>query len=215
MQALQLLYIFCLFLTTSKAVVLGMKYSFHIQNCLAFYLIITSVLEGYGLVKTYLHQQDYAIYFNLYAIFCIIFFSFYFSKVFIGILKKILLIVSCILLCYIFFYVDFQSQQFITELGILLALFYIFNSILWFYQKLKLPVEGKITNDPNFWIATALLLWSTYIIFRFTPMYLFEKEDLFFLGILRKISSVVNIMMYSLFYIALVKYEAIAKNINK
>jgi hypothetical protein len=93
-------------------------------------------------------------------------------------------------------------------------LFYIFNAILWFYQKLKLPVEGKITNDPNFWIATALLFWSTYIIFRFTPMYLFEKEDLFFLGILRKISSVVNLVMYLLFYVALVKYEAIVKKVN-
>lgn len=215
METLQLLYIFCLFLTTSKAVVLGMKYSFHIQNYLAFYLIITLVLEVYGLVKTYLHQQDYAIYFNLYAIFCIVFFSLYFSKAFIGLFKNIMILMSCFLLVYIFIYIEYLSSQFLSLLGILVALFYIFNAILWFYQKLKLPVEGKITNDPNFWIATALLLWSTYIIFRFTPMYLFEKEDLFFLGILRKISSAVNIIMYSLFYIALVKYETIAKNINK
>lgn len=215
MQTLQLLYIFCLFLTASKAVVLGMKYSFRIQNYLAFYLIITLVLEVYGLVKTYLHQQDYAIYFNLYAIFCIVFFSLYFSKAFIVLFKNIMILISCFLLVYIFIYIEYLSSQFLSLLGILVALFYIFNAILWFYQKLKLPVEGKITNDPNFWIATALLLWSTYIIFRFTPMYLFEKEDLFFLGILRKISSVVNIIMYSLFYIALVKYEIIAKNINK
>ncbi|KIX20182.1 hypothetical protein SY27_13620 [Flavobacterium sp. 316] len=215
MQTLQLLYIFCLFLTASKAVVLGMKYYFRIQNYLAFYLIITLVLEVYGLVKTYLHQQDYAIYFNLYAIFCIVFFSLYFSKAFIVLFKNIMILISCFLLVYIFIYIEYLSSQFLSLLGILVALFYIFNAILWFYQKLKLPVEGKITNDPNFWIATALLLWSTYIIFRFTPMYLFEKEDLFFLGILRKISSVVNIIMYSLFYIALVKYEIIAKNINK
>lgn len=214
MEIVQLLYISCLIITTSKALVLGLKYSLRAQNYLVFYLVTTLSLEVFGLVKTYLNQMDYAIYFNLYAIFCIVFFGFYFSKIFIGTLKKIALVVACILLLYIFFYVDFLNQQFVTILGILLALFYIFNAILWFYQKLKLPVEGKITNDPNFWIATALLLWSTYIIFRFTPMYLFEKEDLFFLGILRKISSVVNIIMYSLFFIALVKYETIAKKLS-
>lgn len=214
MEIVQLLYISCLIITTSKALVLGLKYSLRAQNYLVFYLVTTLSLEVFGLVKTYLNQMDYAIYFNLYAIFCIVFFGFYFSKIFIGTLKKIALVVACILLLYIFFYVDFLNQQFVTSLGILLALFYIFNAILWFYQKLKLPVEGKITNDPNFWIATALLLWSTYIIFRFTPMYLFEKEDLFFLGILRKISSVVNIIMYSLFFIALVKHETIAKKLS-
>ena len=158
--------------------------------------------------------MDYAIYFNLYAIFCIVFFGFYFSNILIKMTNKIALVVTFSLLLYIFSCVDFLSHQFVTALGILVAIFYIFNAIVWFYQKLKLPVKGKITNDPNFWIATALLLWSTYIIFRFTPMYLFEKEDLFFLGILRKISSVVNLIMYSLFYIALVKYEAITKKLN-
>lgn len=215
MEILQLLYICCLFITTLKAIVLSLKYSLRAQNFLMVYLIVTLCLEVYGLIKTYLNQMDYAIYFNIYALFCIVFFGFYFSKVFIGIQKKIALLLSCFLLLYITFYVDFLSQHFVTVLGILLALFYIFNAILLFYQKLKLPVNDKITNDPNFWIATALLLWSTYIIFRFTPMYLFEKEDLFFLGILKKISSVVNLMMYFLFYIALVKYETIAKKINK
>lgn len=214
MEVWQLLYLICLLITTSKALVLSLKSSLRAQNYLVFYLVITLSLEVFGLVKTYLNQMDYAIYFNLYAIFCIVFFGFYFSKVFLGTLKKIALVVACILLLYIFFYVDFLNQQFVTILGILLALFYIFNAIVWFYQKLKLPVEGKITNDPNFWIATGLLLWSTYIIFRFTPMYLFEKEDLFFLGILRKINSVVNIIMYSLFFIALVKYETVAKKLN-
>ena len=213
MEILQLLYISCLFITTLKAIVLSLKYSLQAQNFLAFYLIITLYLEVYGLIKTYLNQKDYAIYFNLYAIFCIIFFGFYFSKIFIGTKKKTTLLISCFLLLYIAFYVDFLNQQFVTILGILLALFYIFNAILWYYQKLKLPVKDKITHDPNFWIATALLLWSTYIIFRITPMYLFDKEDQFFLEILKKIGSVVNMIMYFLFYIALVKYQK--KSIKK
>jgi hypothetical protein len=215
MEVLLLLYISCLSITTTKAIVLGSKYTLRVQNFLVFYLIITLSLEVFGIIKTHLKQFDFAIYFNIYAIFCILFFGIYFSRIYIGTFKKIGIFVSISILLYILFFVGFLSTKFLSQLGILVALFYIFSAILWFFQKLKLPVQGKITNDPTFWIATALLFWSTYIIFRFTPMYLFEKEDRFFLSILRKISSVVNLIMYALFYYALMKYETIAKNTNK
>lgn len=215
MEILQLLYISCLTITTIKAIVLGFKYSLKAQNYLAFYLIITLCLEIFGIIKTHLKQFDFAVYFNLYAVFCILFFGIYFSRIYIGSFKRTGVFVSIALLVYVLLFVDFLSQNFLPQLGILVALFYIFSAILWFFQKLKLPVQGKITSDPNFWIATALLFWSTYIIFRFTPMYLFQKEDQVFLNILRKIGSVVNLIMYALFYYALVKYETIAKNLNK
>ncbi|KIC01360.1 hypothetical protein OA88_14755 [Flavobacterium sp. JRM] len=215
MEVLLLLYISCLTITTTKAIVLGSKYSLRAQNYLAFYLIVTLSLEIFGIIKTHLKQFDFAVYFNVYAIFCILFFGIYFSRIYVGIFKRIGIFVSISLLVYILFFVNFLSHLFLPQLGILVALFYIFSAILWFFQKLKLPVQGKITNDPNFWIATALLFWSTYIIFRFTPMYLFEKEDQFFLSILRKIGSVVNLIMYAIFYYALLKYEAIAKDLNK
>ncbi|WP_166925703.1 hypothetical protein [Flavobacterium poyangense] len=211
MDALLLLYISCLIITTTKAIVLGFKYSLKAQNYLVFYLTTTLCLEFFGILKIHLKQFDYAVYFNIYALFCILFFGIYFSRIYIGIFKQIGIFISLLLLLYILFFVDFLSQYFLSQLGILVALFYISSAILWFYQKLKLPVQDKITNDPNFWVATALLFWSTYIIFRFTPMYLFEKEDQFFLNILRKIGSIVNLIMYGLFYYALVKYDIIAK----
>lgn len=215
MEILLLLYISCLIITTTKAIVLGSKHSLRTQNYLAFYLIVTLSLEIFGIIKTHLKQFDFAVYFNIYAIFCILFFGIYFSRIYVGNFKRIGLFVSFLLLSYCLIFIDILSKKFLPQLGILVALFYIFSAILWFFQKLKLPVQGKITNDPNFWIATALLFWSTYIIFRFTPMYLFEKEDQFFLSILRKIGSVVNLIMYALFYYALLKYEAIAKDLNK
>lgn len=215
MDILLLLYTSCLIITTAKAIVLGSKYSLRAQNYLAFYLIITLYLEIFGIIKTHLKQFDFAIYFNVYAIFCVLFFGIYFFQIYIGIFKRIGIFVSLFLLLYLLFFVDFLSQQFLPQLGILVALFYIFSAILWFFQKLKLPVQDKITSDPNFWISTALLFWSTYIIFRFTPMYLFQKEDQVFLSILRKIGSVVNLIMYALFYYAFMKYELIAKNLNK
>ncbi len=212
MDILLLLYLSCLVITTTKAIVLGAKYSLSAQNYLVFYLIVTLSLEIFGIIKTYLKQFDFAVYFNLYAVFCVLFFGIYFSRIFIEMFKKIGISVSLLLLIYILFFVDFLSKKFLPQLGILVALFYIFSSILWFYQKLQLPVQGKITNDPNFWISTALLFWSTYIIFRFTPMYLFEKEDQFFLNFLRKIGYIVNLIMYALFYSAFLKYE---KNLKK
>ena len=215
MDFLQFLYLSCLTITTIKAIVLGFKYSLKAQNFLVFYLIITFCLETFGIIKSHLKQFDFAIYFNIYAIFCMLFFGIYFSRVYIGNFKRTGVFISVTLLVYVLFFVDFLSKQFLPQLGILVALFYIFNSILWFLQKLKLPVEGKITNDPNFWIATALLFWSTYIIFRFTPMYLFEKEDQYFLSILRKIGAVVNFTMYALFYYALLKFEKIAQKQKK
>lgn len=215
MEVLQIVYISCLSITTLKAIVLGWKYTFPAQNYLGIYLIGTLSLEVFGEIKAYLKQFDFAVYYNVYAIFCILFFGIYFSKIYIGNFKRIGLFVSFILLSYCFIFIDILSTKFLPQLGILVALFYIFNSILWFYQKLQIPVEGKITDDQNFWISTALLFWSTYIIFRFTPMYLFEKEDLFFLEILRKISSVVNFIMYALFYYALIKYERITKTSTK
>jgi len=214
MNLLQLLYISCLTITTIKAIVLGFKYSLKAQNYSAFYLVITLCLEIFGIIKTHLKQFDFAVYFNIYAIFCILFFGFYFSRVYIGNFKRIGIFVSTVLLVYVLFFVDFLSRKFVPQLGILVALFYIFSAIVWFFQKLKLPVQGKITNDPNFWVSTALLFWSTYIIFRFTPMYLFEKEDQFFLIILRKIGYVVNLIMYTFFYYSLTKYETIAKKLN-
>lgn len=215
MEVLQFVYIGCLIITTIKAIVLGWKYRFPAQNYLGIYLIGTLSLELFGIIKTYLKQFDFAVYFNIYAIFCILFFGIYFSRIYIGNFKRIGLFVAILVLSYCLIFIDILSTKFLPQLGILVALFYIFNSILWFYQKLHIPVEGKITDDPNFWISTALLFWSTYIIFRFTPMYLFEKEDQFFLSLLRKIGAVVNFIMYALFYYSLVKYETIAKNIKK
>lgn len=215
MDILLLFYISCLIITTSKAIVLGSKYLLRTQNYLAFYFVITLSLEIFGIIKTHLKQFDFAVYFNIYAIFCMLFFGIYFSRVYIGNFKRMGIFISVTLLVYVLFFVDFLSKQFLPQLGILVALFYIFNSILWFLQKLKLPVEGKITDDPNFWISTALLFWSTYIIFRFTPMYLFEKEDQYFLSILRKIGAVVNFTMYALFYYALLKFEKIAQKQKK
>lgn len=219
MEILKLFYLLCLTITTLKSIQLSLKYSLQAQNFLTIYLSITLVLESFGTYKGYIKEYDFAFLFNLYALFCIAFFGFYFYRSFLLTPKLIEAFATVLFLIIGLFFIDYSGKEFPVKLGILIVFFYIFNAMLWFYQKLKLPVKNKITNDPNFWIATALLLWSTYMIFRFTPMYLFHKEDQFFLDLLIKISSIVNIMMYILFLIGILKYEneiknKIAKNIN-
>ncbi|KQW98810.1 hypothetical protein ASC72_11785 [Flavobacterium sp. Root420] len=87
--------------------------------------------------------------------------------------------------------------------------------MLWFYQKIAFPSKDKIIDDPNFWTSTALLLWSCFFIFRVIPRYFFDTIDKDFLILLRELVYIINSIMYLLFFKALMKYEAIAKNPNK
>lgn len=64
-----------------------------------------------------------------------------------------------------------------------------------------------MNSDPIFWISTALLMWSCFFLFRVTPMFYFAKEDNEFLQFLRVGQNIINIGMYIMFYVALMKYE--------
>jgi hypothetical protein len=73
--------------------------------------------------------------------------------------------------------------------------------------------ENKITDDPAFWISTALLMWSCFFIFRVTPMFFFAENDYEFLQFLKAGQNVINIFMYAMFYFSLMKYEKKLKHI--
>lgn len=78
---------------------------------------------------------------------------------------------------------------------------------MWFYQKISFFDEHKIIDDPGFWISAALLMWSCFFLFRVTPMFYFAKKDNEFLEFLKIGQNIINIGMYSMFYISLLKYE--------
>ncbi len=50
-------------------------------------------------------------------------------------------------------------------------------------------------------------MWSCFFVFRVTPMFYFAKEDKEFLDFLRDGQNIINIIMYAMFYISLLKYE--------
>ncbi|MCW3167414.1 hypothetical protein OMO38_02630 [Chryseobacterium sp. 09-1422] len=197
-----------LFFPLVKAGVLGWKYKYSAQNYLFFYFLITATNEWVSFVRDWYNPDvKVGLQYNLYFIFCIIFFSIYLKEHFLGWIGKISLILTFLSLSYILFFTTFHGQEFDKKIGIIIIIFYILNSLLWFYQKIAFFDEYKITDDPAFWIFTALLMWSCFFLFRVTPMFYFAKEDNEFLQFLRVGQNVINVVMYLLFYIALLKFE--------
>lgn len=191
-----------------KSFYLGRKYSFSAQNYLFVYFLITFMNEWLSFTRDQCNPDvKVGLQYNLYFIFCIVFFYFYYSLLFKGIIKKIALLSTVLSLGYIFFCTHFLENDFDKRIGITITLFYIMNAMLWFYQKISFFDEHKITNDHVFWISTALLMWSCFFIFRVTPMFFFAENDNEFLQFLKVGQNIINIMMYSMFYMALIKYE--------
>lgn len=191
-----------------KSYVLGRKYSFSTQNYLFFYLLITLSNEWLSFTRNLIDSDvKVGLQYNLYFIFCILFFEFFFIRSLFNLTKKISYVLASISLVYISFSTNFLGEDFDKKIGIVITLYYILNSLLWFYQKISFFDEHKITDDPTFWIATALLMWSCFFLFRVTPMFYFAKEDNEFLRFLKEGQNIINIVMYIMFYISLIKYE--------
>ena len=190
-----------------KSIILGIKNNFTAQNYFFIYLGITLFIEIYGLYKTYLEEFNYAYIFNFYSIFVIIFFWYYYSRVLTKATKIISHIAFLGAIVYTVFFTKFLGDDFDSKLGIVSALFFIINTLLWFYQKLNSYDDEKITEDPHFWVSSGLLLWSVFFIFRVAPMYLFNDIDKEFLLVLKIVLNIINIVMYSMFYVALTKFE--------
>jgi len=191
-----------------KSFILGRKFSFSAQNYLFIYLLITVVNEWTSFTRNLINPDvKVGLQYNFYFIFCVIFFSFFYYKILTNVLKKINLILMILSLAYIFFLTNFLGEEFDKKIGITITIFYITNSLLWFYQKISFFDEHKITDDPVFWISVALLMWSCFFIFRVTPMFFFAEHDNEFLQFLKIGQNIINIGMYSMFFISLIKSE--------
>lgn len=203
-----IIYKLVLLLPLIKSFFLGRRYSFSIQNYLFIYLLITSINEWVSFGRNLTDPNvKVGLQYNLYFIFCVLYFFFFFFKAFLGIIKDALIIITAFSMGYILILTNFLGEDFDKKIGIIITLFYIINSLLWFYHKISFFDKYKITNDPIFWICTALLMWSCFFLFRVTPMFYFAKEDNEFLQFLKIGQNIINIGMYVMFYIALIKYE--------
>jgi hypothetical protein len=203
-----------LLITLLKSMVLVRKFTLSSQNFLFIYLLVTFLVEVFSWIVLLIDiDSKWSFQYNLYCIFCILFFWSYYSRQFHkNLKKKINLLLILLIICILGFTMEENLE---SKLVIALPMFYILFAMLWFYQKIAFPSKDKITDDPNFWISTALLLWSCFFIFRVIPRYFFDTTDKGFLILLRELVYIINCIMYLLFFKALIKYETIAKNINK
>ncbi|ROH95671.1 hypothetical protein BCF50_3088 [Chryseobacterium daecheongense] len=208
-----IIYKVILFFPLIKSFILSRKRIFSAQNYIFIYLLVTTINEWVSFTRNVINPDvKVGLQYNFYFIFCIIFFYFFYSKIFTAKLNIISSVVTISTLIYIIFSTDLFKQEFDKRIGIVITLFYIVNCLLWFYQKITLFDKNKITDDPVFWISTALLMWSCFFIFRVTPMFFFAKSDNEFLQFLKTGQNIINIIMYSMFYISLTKYK---KKLNR
>lgn len=192
--------------------VLARKKGLSSQSYLVFFLLISFLLDLYGHYKLYTGERDFAYLFNYYSIFLIIFFFFYYSSLQTK-FKIFYWSILIIILAYVFLFTKFYGKDYDNNLGILVCFYFIINSLIWFYNRLKNFDGRKITNDPHFWVTCGLMLWSIFFIFRSIPMFFLQDNDPTFLEILKTTQYFVNILMYGLFYMALEKFQR--DNINE
>lgn len=209
-----IIYKIVLILVTIKAYILGRKQGFAAQNFIFLYLIISTINDVSSFIRDYINPNvKVGLQYNFYFMLIIIFFWFYYSRVFKTTTKIISHITFLGAIVYTLFFTKFLGDDFDSKLGIIGALFFIINTLLWFFQKLNSFGDEKILEDPHFWVSSGLLLWSVFFIFRVSPMYLFNNIDKGFLEVLKTVLNIINIVMYSMFYIALTKFEKNRLNI--
>lgn len=145
--------------------------------------------------------------YNLYIVFSAYFFLNYFNKSLSRPLKRInYLFFSSFLLLFVFFVFEnfYEVNQ---KNGIAFSMLYIVYSLIWFYSKIQSPDQVSIMEDSKFWVASGLLLWAVFFILRIIPRYLFSKVDHELLVLSQSFFFVINILFYSLLFVAILKYN--------
>lgn len=208
---IQIIYITVLFIDTVKSIALAGKKGLSSQNYFVVFLLVSLGLELYGHYKMYIKEFDFAYLFNYYSIFLILFFYRFYETVFSKRLKRISLCIVIAILIYIGLFTKFYGENYENKLGILVCFYFIITALVWFYLRLKNFDEKKIIDDPHFWISCGILFWSIFFIFRSIPMFFLKDNDPVFLNILKTIQYCVNIVMYTIFYVALRKFDSTSK----
>lgn len=197
------IYYIIFFATVLKSLMVLRKETFFSQNLLFVFLLSNFCVDFFSEINLI---ESKAIQYNYLNVFNIAFFIFFYYRQIKNTLLVILIAVSTIICIYFtnhFFYFD----KYNLSLAVLYCLANISYALYWIKEKLNNVSDDKITNDPLFWISISLLFWSSFFIFRIIPMYLLDEEDKHFLKKLKDMLSLVNILVYILFYLGISKYK--------
>jgi hypothetical protein len=175
---------------------------------LCLYLLVTFCVElSSRIVNLYFNHLRIDWLYNVYILFCILFFGIYYSGLFIKVYRYITLIVTLCSLIIFFLISDYSFAIYDPNLGLLISFFYVILSLIWYFHSLNYGFDTKITENPYFWISTALVIWGSFYIFRNYPaQYLYEKDPSFH-TVLKNINYIVATIMYGLMGIGLLKFK--------
>jgi hypothetical protein len=90
-------------------------------------------------------------------------------------------------------------RHFILINGVVLSLFFIYNSLHWLFYQVNNPDAVAITSKMPFWICTGIFSWSIIFIFRLLLKDYLFSIDPSFLDLFQNILSATNVLVYLLF----------------
>ncbi len=205
----QITYLVVLLLVASFSVFLCLKKGGRQQEFLCFYLGASFILEFLMLIFQIYFESSakFGFLYNVYILFCPLFFLFYFNrnqdKFLVKLNTFVFVIFTMIFLSFIF-----RNYREVNQIiGISFSLTYIIYSLIWFYGKLKNPSEKIIMDSPKFWVSCGLLFWGVFFILRIIPRYLFDEVDHKILIVSQSFFFIINILFYISFFISLIKYN--------
>lgn len=205
----QLTYMIILFLVAFFSIFLCVKNGRKQQEFICFYLIITFCLEFLMYIfQIYFNSStNFGLFYNIYILFCALFFLNYFNKKQVRELMKINNVVFGIFGVFYIYYIFKNYKEVNQVIGICFALLYILYGLFWLYGKLKYPNLIAIWDEPRFWISCGFLFWGVFFILRVIPRYLLYKINNEGLIIFQSIFFTINIIFYLFFFVSLIKYN--------
>lgn len=205
----QLIYLLVLFLVASFSLYLCIKKGGKQQEFLWLYLGISFVLEFVMFIFQIVFgsSSGFGFLYNIYFLFCPLFFMIYFNRKQKQLIVKLNTIVFAVFMLIFLFFIFKEYQEVNQIIGISFSLVFILYSLIWFYGKLSHPNEKSIMDDPKFWVSCGFLFWGVFFILRIIPRYLFNEVDHGTLIISQSFFFVINIFFYISFFVSLLKYS--------
>lgn len=205
----QLTYLITLFLVASFSIVLCIQRGKKQQEFLCLYLGLTFALEFlmYIFQIYFKSSANFGFLYNVYILFCSLFFLIYYSRRQHNTLRKINTYIFFLFFTIYLIFIFNNYREVNQIIAVSFSMIYILYSLVWFCGKLKFPNTEKIIHDPKFWVSCGLLFWGVFFILRIIPRYLFNKVDDEVLIISQSFFFVINILFYCVFFISLIKYN--------
>ena len=169
-----------------------------------FYLYISFVffidVIGINIARKYLGIDQFYLYFPLF-IFTIFYFSYFYLNNYKDKLNRVLLFLLAFLALFFLILSQVKEDTLVISANVFLILiiFQLTLSLQWFWHIVNHADEQNIVHKQAFWVSCALLIWSTFALFRMYPMYDLDKMDGSFLDIIINIFQIANIVTYLLY----------------